>query len=219
MRLISIVFLAFLASVTAPDLASAQSEIGKVTKLQGTATQKMAENTTPVTAGSSIYEDALIETGDGARIEIVFIDSSQITLGENAKLVMDDLVYSFTASESGVVAQSFRILDGTFLFLSGAVARTEYDAVSVSTPVATIGIRGTGFFGGPLAAGMPPGEIHYGFMLTEGAIDVMSVEGTVTLDEVNEGTFLPMDGQAAPTPPTQWQQEAIDEAYASVAFN
>ena len=212
-------FLAVLAFLTSPQWASAQSEIGKVTKLQGSATQTMEGNAAPLTAGSSIFEDALIETGDGARIEIVFIDSSQITLGEKAKLVMDDLVYSFTANESGVVAQSFRILDGTFLFLSGAVARTDYDAVTLSTPVATIGIRGTGFFGGPLAAGMPPGEIHYGFMLTEGAIDVTSVEGTVTLDEVNEGTFLPMSGRAAPTPPTQWQQEAIDEAYASVAFN
>ncbi|NMM46269.1 hypothetical protein HH303_17390 [Rhodospirillaceae bacterium KN72] len=219
MRLMSILFLAFLAAITAPDRASAQTEIGKVTKLLGAASQAMDENVTPLTAGSPVYEDALIETGDDARLEIVFIDSSQITLGERARLVMDDLVYSFEASETGVVAQSFRILDGTFLFLSGAVARTDHDAVSVSTPVATIGIRGTGFFGGPLAAGMPPGELHYGFMLTEGAIDVSSVDGTVTLDEVNEGTFLPMSGQAAPTPPTQWQQEAIDEAYASVAFN
>lgn len=199
--------------------ASAQTEIGKVTRLQGAATETMDGQSRALGAGGLIHEDGVVETGAEARIEIVFVDGSTMTLGEEARMVMDELVYNVATADSGAVSQSFEIFAGTFRYVSGAVGRLDQDAVTVRTPVATIGIRGTDFFGGPLFAGMPPGQLHYGFMSLEGAIEVTSIEGSVTLDEPEEGTFLPMNGQAAPTPPTQWSQEAIDEAFASIAFN
>lgn len=193
-------------------------EIGKVTRLQGTATQRQGDDPRSLQAGSVIRAGAVVETGAESRLQIIFIDGSQMTLGEEARLVMDELVYSVEASNTGAISQSFEIFAGTFRFVTGAVGREKQDAVQISTPVATIGIRGTDFFCGPLAAGMPPGQIHYGFMSISGAIDVTTLQGTVTLDEENEGTFLPMSGNAAPTPANIWDQEAIEEAYASIAF-
>ena len=84
--------------------------------------------------------------------------------------------------------------------------------------MATIGIRGTVFVGGELTVGMPPGQPHYGFQVTEGAIEVISPGGSVVLDEPGEGTFLPLTAIAAPTPPRQWTEEEAAEAQDALAF-
>jgi len=210
-----------ISSFAAPQVSHAQSvvdAIGQVTRILGNASETIDGEATALTAGSDVHAGSVIETGEDARLEIVFIDASQMTLGENARLTMDELVYDVASVEEGTISQAFEVFSGTFRYLSGAVARADLARVSVSTPVATIGIRGTDFFGGPLEAGMPPGQLHYGFMILDGAIEVSSEEGSVTLDDPEEGTFLPMDGQAAPTEPSIWQQEAIDEAFASIEF-
>ena len=199
------------------SFAQDQAVIGKVTRLQGSASELRGTAAQSLEAGSLIHAGAVVETGAESRLEVVFIDASQLTMGGDARIQMDELVYStFNPDASGL--QAFEVLAGTFRFLSGAVGRNDPQSVRISTPVATIGIRGTDLFGGPLEAGMPPGQLHYGFMLISGAIDVRGRQGTVTLDEPNEGTFLPMSGEAAPTEPTILSQNAIDEAYASVAF-
>ena len=41
---------------------------------------------------------------------------------------------------------------------------------------------------------MPAGQPHYGFQIQEGAIEVITPQGSVTLDEPGEGTFLPLAG-------------------------
>jgi len=116
-------------------------------------------------------------------------------------------------------SMTVNILSGTFRFVTGLIAKINSRSLRFGTQVATIGVRGTDFFGGPLAAGMPPGEIHYGFMILDGAIEINNRHGKVTLDSPREGTFLPMKGHKAPTPPSTWKQQAIDEAFASIAFN
>ncbi len=217
-RVVAFVVMFALSVVGMADIALAQAEIGKVTRLQGEATETLGGSSTRLSAGSLVHSGSEIETGSDARLEIVFLDASQLTLGEEARITMDELVFSASAVDSGRVSQALQVFAGTFRLLSGAVGRSNPGAVSVSTPVATIGIRGTDFFGGPLAAGMPPGELHYGFMIIDGAIEVVTPQGSVILDEENEGTFLPMAGGVAPTEPTIWDQEAIDEAYASIRF-
>jgi hypothetical protein len=197
--------------------AQNQAVIGKVTRLEGSATEMRGTAAETLQAGSLIHAGAVVETGTQSRLEIVFIDASQLTMGADARIQMDELVYS-ASNPDGAGLQAFEVFAGTFRFLSGGVGRNDPASVRISTPVATIGIRGTDLFGGPLEAGMPPGQLHYGFMLISGAIDIQGRQGTVTLDEPNEGTFLPMSGEAAPTEPSIWSQEAIDEAYASVAF-
>lgn len=217
-RIIGFLLVSMISAVIATGASAQTLAIGKVTRLEGSATETLQSGPVAIEAGSYVHQDADLATGDAARIEIVFIDGSQLTLGENARIKLDSLVFNAAARQSGGIKQSFELISGTFQFLSGAIGRTDRDAVTISTPVATIGIRGTRFFGGPLAAGMPPGEIHYGFAIFDGAIEVITPQGTVTLDDPNEGTFLPMAGGKAPLPPEIWDQEALDEAAASLAF-
>ena len=77
-----------------------------------------------------------IETGQRSQAQLMLLDKSTFTIGANARLTIDRFVYdptkrSLTAS----------VAKGAFRFMSGRPDRGG-DA-SISTPVSTIGIRGT----------------------------------------------------------------------------
>lgn len=205
------------AALAAPALA--QEEVGAVIRLAGTAQATGAEGSRALSEGAAIRLFDLLETGPASRLLVTFDDGSELTLGENARLSVDSLVYDPQDRVNPAVSQTLTLLIGNFRLATGEIGRADPKAVTVFTPVATIGIRGTDFIWGELAAGMPPGQTHWGAMLIDGAIAVAAPAGAVVLDETNEGTFLPIGGGAAPTPPRVWGRAAIDEALASVRFD
>ena len=83
--------------------------------------------------------------------------------------------------------------------------------VAVATPVATIGIRGTEFWGGPID-GQP-----LGVFLVSGAVRVSNARGSRILNRAGQGTNIPSVG-AAPGPVTIWPQDKVNRAIATVTF-
>ncbi len=163
---------------------------------------------------SPVHRNDIITTGVGARLKLRFIDDSVVIMGEKGKLRLDNLVFN-PATQDG--KQAFKIW-GAFRFTSGLIAKKDSTKVTVTMPVATIGIRGTDLIAGLYASGMPPDEKHYGVMLISGAISVANEQGSVILDEPGQGTFLPEKGGKAPVPPIIWPNDAMTEAFASVTF-
>jgi hypothetical protein len=135
-------------------------------------------------------------------------------LGENAHITIDQFVYT----PSGDSRQSLAIVRGVFRFATGQIGKLVPRNIDFTTPVAVLAIRGTEFLGGELTVGMPVGQPHYGFQITEGAIEVTSPAGSVVLDEPGEGTFLPLTRVAAPTPVRQWTDAEAAEAQEALAF-
>lgn len=220
-------------AMTLAEAAEMPNRIGTILRIQGQVVeQPLGFESRPLYSGAPVHAQSKIKTGPDARLEIRFIDGSKMNLGEWAHVRLDIKLKDYRPGkqQSAQAGQSVpdapksnsmtvNVLSGTFRFVSGLIAKINSQSVRFGTQVATIGVRGTDFFGGPLAAGMPPGEIHYGFMILDGAIEVNNRHGNVTLDSPREGTFLPMKGHKAPTPPSTWNQQAIDEAFASIAFN
>ena len=194
--------------------AQAQQVAGQVERQKGTASRSAAGGASDLVQGGRVYVGDEIRTGPGARLLIRFDDQSKLTLGENARTTIDQFVYA----PSGGSRQSLAIARGVFRFATGQIGKLVPRDVAFTTPVATVGIRGTVFLGGELTVGMPAGESHYGFQITEGAIEVISPGGSVVLDESGEGTFLPLDRIAAPTPVRQWTEAEAAEAEAALAF-
>ena len=188
---------------------------GTVERLRGEAQRISTAGTAGLAVGSQVFVDDVIVTGDDARLIIKFADDSTLTLGEDARIIVDQLVYDTNAGE---LAQVLDVVQGVFRFATGRVGKQNPSAVAVNTPVATIGIRGTEFIGGELTVGMPPGRPHYGFQVNDGAIEIVTPGGSVTLDEPGEGTFLPMTRIAAPVPPRQWTPAEAQEALDALAF-
>ena len=83
-----------------------------------------------------VYMNELIETDDESAVEIKFSDGSKLTVGENAKVVIDAYVYN----PGGENSQAITLTKGAFRFLSGTIPKEK---VSIKTPTVTIGIRGT----------------------------------------------------------------------------
>ena len=93
------------------------------------------------------------------------------------------------------------MLEGAFSFVSGEIAKTGPDAMSVSTPVATIGIRGTTVAG---KAAVEGNENSFTLLQdvggTVGQISITNSAGTQTLSQVGATTSITSFSIAPPTP-------------------
>ncbi|NVK20653.1 MAG: FecR domain-containing protein [Methylocystaceae bacterium] len=211
LKIFALALLTFL--FTAP--LSAQEVAGMVEKIRGIATATNETGVSELAPGSTVYVDDSLKTESRARLLIKFKDGSRLTLGENALIIVDDLLYQ---PDTDKQSQTIDVVRGVFSFVSGSIAKANYSNLTFRTPVATIGIRGTEFLGGELTVGMAAGRPHYGFQIYDGAIEVQAPGGSVVLDEPGEGTFLPLTRIAAPTPVRQWTPEEAAEAQEALAF-
>lgn len=129
------------AGVSHIQLAQAESPIGTIRSVRGDITLLRADGT-EVTAqvGDPVYADDVVQTGSDGSIGLEFVDGTEFALGASGRMVLDEMVFD---PASGEGSASFNLLSGTFSFVSGQLAKAGPDAVQITTPVATIGIRGT----------------------------------------------------------------------------
>ena len=115
--------------------------IGKVETVKGTVIVKNADGAeTPLQSGDPIFQGDELRTGPEGAVGIVFIDDSTFSLAEDARMVIDELVYDPSTQEGSLKAN---LVQGVFSFISGEIAKTDPEAMTIATPMATIGIRGT----------------------------------------------------------------------------
>ncbi|SCA55257.1 hypothetical protein MTBPR1_10504 [Candidatus Terasakiella magnetica] len=118
--------------------------IGTVESISGTVSVTHADGSSDVLqVGAKIYQGDTIETDATGGVGITLADTSSFSLGENSEMVMDEMVYD-PGNQDGQAVLS--LLEGTASYVSGHIAKLNPDAVSINTPVATIGIRGTKVF-------------------------------------------------------------------------
>ena len=110
--------------------------------LEGNATIGKDGAKTPASVGASLREGDLIETGPNSSIGVSFKDDSIVSLGANSRLTVDRFVFEPAQEKYGFAARMAR---GTAYFVSGGIAKLSPESVAVTTPVGTIGVRGTRF--------------------------------------------------------------------------
>jgi hypothetical protein len=156
-------------------------------------------------ANSEVYFRDRCRSGEGARLQATLKDGTQLTLGENATLVVDDFVYNPSVSRGEL---SLRVVKGAFLYVGGLVEGLSGAKVRIQTPVAAIGVRGTTVWGGPIDNG-------YGVIVLSGEATVTGRRGTVTLKQ-GQGTML--FGDRNPQRAAGWPSGRMKRALASIAF-
>ena len=120
---------------------SAGEPIGQISVFQGTVFITHPDGVkVQASDGASIFQGDVIETSTGGAIGITFADDSTFSLAENGSMVIDEMVYD-PGSQAGKSALS--VAEGVFTFVSGQIAKTDVEAMTITTPVAVIGIRGT----------------------------------------------------------------------------
>ena len=101
------------------------------------------ERARALTAGGPVYNGDVLLTSAGAYAVIAFLDKSRVTLLPDTEFRVDQLVYDEARPEEG--RGFFALLRGGLRAVSGAIGKRNRRAYQMRTPVATIGIRGTGY--------------------------------------------------------------------------
>ena len=88
-----------------------------------------------------IFSYDTVKTGNG-KTAIEFIDQTRVDVTEHSKLIIDEFVYD-PATKTGSL--SLKASLGTVRYASGQIAKNSKQNVKISTPTATIAVRGTDF--------------------------------------------------------------------------
>jgi hypothetical protein len=193
----------FLSLTTASALAA--DEAGSVSRLENEAHAVTEGVERTLARGDAIHLRDTVETEAQSKAELSFLDGTALVLGENASIVIDEFVYA-PGSEGTMLAT----VQGAFRFVTGQIGNVPGKDVTVRTPFATISIRGTDFWGGPI-------DGNYGVFLLDGEVTITTEGGSVTLSDPGTGTTL-TGAAEAPGAIVEWPQEKVDRAIATVTF-
>ena len=141
-----VVIYGIIAGTFASGSVSAQETVraGGVTALTGSAIAVRTNAEDVLALNDPIFKNDILETSAGGKLRVTFADDTQLTLGPDAEVIIDEFVYA-PDKKSGNAA--LRFAAGTARIVAGAIEDNGGAAAfSISTPVATIGIRGTDFF-------------------------------------------------------------------------
>ncbi|MBL8378827.1 MAG: FecR domain-containing protein [Burkholderiales bacterium] len=137
------VLLALCMLVVAPTGADAQTGAGSVEFVSGEATLRSAAGVSrPATRGSAINSGDSIETAQG-RVQLRMVDGAYISLQPQTLLRVEDyqMAGSTAAEERGFLG----LLRGGLRTVTGSIGRINRGGYRLTTPTATVGIRGTAF--------------------------------------------------------------------------
>ena len=201
----ALVLAASLSAVAPAASRAAEVEIiGNATQLRPEVGARYEGNARVLEVGADLHRDEQVWTAKGGRLDITFADGSSVALGENARLLLDDFVMPEGAAAG---TQVLRSITGALRFVGGAVDKSG--STRIVTPIATMTVRGTEFFAGPI-------DGAYGVFVYHGTVDVATAAGSVTLKD-GEGTTLTRNS-VAPTPPKLWGAPKIARANALVGY-
>jgi hypothetical protein len=126
--------------VSAPAAAqpAADDPIGNVATLAGSATVTRNNAATPLKLKDDIFLNDVLQTSANSTLGVTFNDSTTFNLTANARIAVDSFVYEDGGKANAAL---FNVANGTVAFVAAAVAKTG--DMTISTPTATLGIRGT----------------------------------------------------------------------------
>jgi hypothetical protein len=117
--------------------SNAEPRIGTAASTRPNAEAVAGGNTQTLSAGSEIYANQTVRTGNRGMADLVFLDKTNLSVGPTSEVRLDKFVYDPTGSAGSVVLQATR---GAFRFVTGSQAKHAYQ---VSTPHGSLGVRGT----------------------------------------------------------------------------
>ena len=127
------------APAAAPSPAPAADEpIGNVATLTGSATVTRNNAATQLKLQDDIFLNDILQTSANSTLGVTFNDATTFNLTANAQITVDNYVYEDGGKQNAAL---FDVARGTVAFVAAAVAHSG--DMKISTPTATLGIRGT----------------------------------------------------------------------------
>ena len=92
--------------------------------------------------GSKIFFGDTIISKSKSNAQILFLDQTVLTLGEETELTIDEFVYDPNSQDGSFVST---VKTGTVKFITGQISKKNPDNLEVKVPAGTLGARGTEF--------------------------------------------------------------------------
>ncbi|MEZ5540232.1 MAG: FecR family protein [Pseudomonadales bacterium] len=155
-------------------------------------------------------QDEVRTIGKDARAQLRFADGTVTTLGGNTSFLIRQ--YQFNAQGDKPNNAAFTLLTGAFRTVTGKILDAHGSTFVVNTPVGTIGIRGTDFWGGYLDGN------NVDVLLIDGkhAVEVTNATGKVMLEKPGQGVTL--KSSQSPLAVKVWPQKKVERAVATITW-
>tara|TARA_Y100000768_G_scaffold238515_1_gene180544 strand:+ start:1300 stop:2508 length:1209 start_codon:yes stop_codon:yes gene_type:complete len=127
-----------LQSNAAEKLSIEKQLVGIVGAISGTVKTETRE----LKAGDKIYLNETIYAAPGSGTQILLLDQSTFTVGEDSEVVMDTFIFDPETNDGKIVAS---VKQGSLKVISGLISKKNPDSLTVEVPEGTLGSRGTEF--------------------------------------------------------------------------
>ena len=124
-------------AVLAASPLQAQTRVGEAAVVKNEVLRVAGSATSRINVGDGLLRDEIVRTGLDSAARLVMSDSTNLSLGPNASLKLDRTVFD---DETHYRDVAVRLTSGAFRFVTG---NSEKAAYKITTPLATIGVRGT----------------------------------------------------------------------------
>jgi hypothetical protein len=126
------------ADATTDAQAPGDEPIGNVAAVTGIATVIRNKDSVPLKLKGDIFLNDVLQTSANSSLGVTFNDATTFHLSANSRITVDSYVYEDGGQQNAAL---FDVAKGTVAFVAAAVAKTG--DMKISTPTATMGIRGT----------------------------------------------------------------------------
>jgi hypothetical protein len=127
----------FVAFASPRAHAQSPARVGEAAVVQKEVLRVAGSATNQINVGDGLLRDEVVRTGADSAARLVMIDSTNLSLGANASIRLDRAVFNDEHSYKEI---AIRLTTGAFRFVTGHSEKTAY---KITTPLATIGVRGT----------------------------------------------------------------------------
>lgn len=134
--------LALLIACFAATAQTTPVSTGTVKRMEGISMLTSASGERAVQVGSAVYAGDRIVTRAQSGVGITLADGTLLAVGPNSAVTIRTFEFDTTTRQGSLLMDVAR---GTMRMVSGLIARNDPRAISINTPTATIGIRGTDF--------------------------------------------------------------------------
>lgn len=194
------------AGVTCPGLLRADP-IGNISPSGAGTEIRRSGKVIPAPVVAEVEMLDLIQTARGTA-KVRFLDNTELSIGEQSSVELDRFVYDpDSGANSGKLG--LRVAVGTARFVTGQIGKMQPNNVTIKTPTATVGIRGTDFsmtvdeIGRSLVILLPTCPDGYASVERDckvGSIEVITDETSVVLTKAFEATLV-SSREASPSAP------------------
>jgi hypothetical protein len=126
-----------LAAGLAASPVHAQTRVGEAAVVQHEVIRVAGSATSQINVGDGVNRDETVRTGLESAARLVMADSTNLSLGPSASIKLDRTVFNDEHTYRDIAV---RLTTGAFRFVTGHSEKTAY---KITTPLATIGVRGT----------------------------------------------------------------------------